>query len=621
MNDLASGNGISKHDKLLFWGCFIALITTAFAFISRMFLIGVWGEQFNLDAQQQGALLGAGVWPFAISIILFSLFIDKIGYKIAMVFSFVAYLVWSIVGVAAFFVAKDGDEASIQTAYNMLYWGSILLGLSNGTVEAYINPVVATMFQKEKTKWLNILHAGWPGGLVVAGLVTIGLGDVPWWIKIGIIAVPAVIFFIMLVPLKFPENERVAAGVSYKAMLAEFGFSGAVLITFLLVLQLIEAIPAVPALVFIVGGAAGAIAFGLYTMSLGNPFVFIMSLIMMPLAVTEIGTDGWITGIMEGVFEDLHPGWILIYTSAIMMTLRFFAGPIVHALSPVGLLIMSAILAIVGLLTLSMTAGIMIFAAATLYAVGKTFFWPTMLGIVAEQSPKGGALTLNSLAGIGMLAVGVLGFPFIGVLQANHAIEDVQANTEIVESIPGLVKDDKLTVTVDKEAYYGVLPYQAIDDVELKLLIRPTKIEDVKEPKEGEPKTKIVPLSDDELMPAQAKLNELEKKLGEIADQESTEAAALKTQIEAQTALAKAEKELPEIKKVLDIEAKVKAVKGKSAQGALFDMAIFPAIMLVAYIGMFFYFKSKGGYAAQHLTTDEGLSPEAEALAASAAQE
>ena len=540
MNDTATGNGISKHDKLMFWGCFIALITTAFAFISRMFLIGTWQEQFGMDDQQAGALLGAGVWPFAISIILFSLFIDKIGYKIAMIFSFLAYLIWSVVGVAAFFV-EDGD-----TAYQMLYWGSILLGLSNGTVEAYINPVVATMFSKQKTKWLNILHAGWPGGLVIAGLVTIGLGDVDWWIKIGIIAVPALIFFIMLVPLHFPPNERVAAGVSYKEMLAEFGFSGAVLIGFLLVIQLIEAIPAVPPIVFIVAGALAAIAFGVYTLSLGNPFVFIMSVIMMPLAVTEIGTDGWITGIMEGVFEDLHPGWILIYTSAIMMTLRFFAGPIVHALSPVGLLIASALLAILGLMSLSMTAGIMIFAAATLYAFGKTFFWPTMLGIVSEQSPKGGALTLNSLAGIGMLAVGVLGFPFIGVLQSEKAITAVENDTAIVEAAPALIDSDgKLVATADKTAYYGVLPYSAIDN---------DKITEILEP-----------LEDD---------------------------------------------------KAEEVQGQIDAMTGASAQGALFDMAIFPGFMLVSYVIMFFYFKAKGGYQAQHLTTDEGFSPEAEELAA-----
>ena len=555
MNDTANGIGISKHDKLLFWGCFIALITTAFAFISRMFLIDAWGVQFELDAQEKGALLGAGVWPFAISIVLFSLFIDKIGYKVAMVFSFVAYLIWSIVGAAAFFVGKDDAD----TAYQMLYWGSILLGLANGTVEAYINPVVATMFSKNKTKWLNILHAGWPGGLVVAGLITIGLDvvEVSWWIKIGIIAVPAVIFFLMLVPLKFPPNERVAAGVTYREMLAEFGFAGALVVAFLLVLQFIEAIPAVPPAVFIGLGVAMVIGFGAYTRSIGNPFVLVMALIMIPLATTEIGTDGWITGIMAGVFNEegplkgWHPGWILVYTSAIMCGLRFCAGPIVHKLSPVGLLIVSSILAIVGLATLSMTASITIFAAAGLYALGKTFFWPTMLGVVSEQSPKGGALTLNALGGIGMLAVGVLGFPFIGVLQAGNAIDAVQSETAIVEAAPDLLDaDGKLVATVDKEAYYGVLPYQDIDD---------------------------------------AKITEVLEPLGE--------------------------------EKAAEVSAKIAATKGASAQGALFDMAIFPAIMLVAYVLMFFYFKAKGGYAAQHLTTDEGLSPEAEAAAASAAQE
>ena len=620
MNDTSTGNGISKHDKLLFWGCFIALITTAFAFISRMFLIGVWGNQFGLDGQQQGALLGAGVWPFAVSIVLFSLFIDKIGYKIAMIFSFVAYLIWSIIGVAAFFVADSGKPEDVATAYDMLYWGSILLGLSNGTVEAYINPVVATMFKTNKTKWLNILHAGWPGGLVIAGLITIGLGDVPWWIKIGIIAVPALVFFVMLFPLTFPPNERVAAGVSYRDMLAEFGFAGATIVAFLLCLQFIEVLGKDSAAFIFVVGAVSVIAFGVYTKSVGNPFVLAMALIMMPLATTEIGTDGWITGIMEKVFEDMHPGWVLVYTSAIMCALRFCAGPIVHKLSPVGLLIVSSLLAIVGLVTLSMTAGAVIFAAAGLYALGKTFFWPTMLGIVSEQSPKGGALTLNALGGIGMLAVGVLGFPFIGVLQSSHAVDAVAQNEDVQKQVPDIVDaDGKLTVTTKEDAYYGVLKYQVINDTKVQVLTRGGKEVEVKDAKEGEPKTKIVP-DTAKLMPAQAELDSLNEKLDKIEDKEGDEAKALKTQIQAQEKLVEAEKKLPEVKAVLDKEAKIKDVAGKSAQGALLDMAIFPAIMLVAYILMFFYFKSKGGYQAQHLTTDEGLSPKAENLAAKGAQ-
>src|SRR5262249_20784527 len=155
-------------------------------------------------------------------------------------------------------------------------------------------------------------------------------------------------------------------------------------------------------------GAAIVLGFGIYTQALGRPLMFFLILIMMPLATTELGTDGWITDMMKPIAEEhgFNALWILIYTSAIMMVLRFFAGTIVHALSPLGLLTLSTALAVAGLYTLSFSAGAMIFAAATLYGFGKTFFWPTMLGVVSEQMPKGGALTLNAIAGIGMLTVG-----------------------------------------------------------------------------------------------------------------------------------------------------------------------------------------------------------------------
>jgi hypothetical protein len=139
---------------------------------------------------------------------------------------------------------------------------------------------------------------------------------------------------------------------------------------------------------------------------------------MMPLATTELGTDGVISGLMEEPMKAAgqHPLWVLIYTSAIMMVLRFwFAGPIIKKLTPLGLLATSAALAILGLYLLSSAKGLaVIFACATLYGIGKTFFWPTMLGVVSEQCPKGGALTLNAIAGIGMLTVGILGGPVIG---------------------------------------------------------------------------------------------------------------------------------------------------------------------------------------------------------------
>ena len=105
----------------------------------------------------------------------------------------------------------------------------------------------------------------------------------------------------------------------------------------------------------------------------------------------------------------------------------------------------------------------MIFAAATLYALGKTFFWPTMLGVVSEQTPKGGALTLNAISGIGMLAVGTLGFPFIGVLQTQEQQKALANSTAIVETMPSLVKNKKFTAVTDKKIYQ-ILEYQTIDD-------------------------------------------------------------------------------------------------------------------------------------------------------------
>ena len=365
----------SSHDKILFWGCFIALITTAFGFIARMFLINTWATEFGLDPAQSGRLAGIGIWPFAASIIGFSLIIDKIGYKVAMIMAFLGHILWAVMATSAFFISKNGDK---HTAYQMLYWGSLILALANGTVEAFINPVVATMFSREKVRWLNILHAGWPGGLVLAGIVTIFMGNAAWWIKVGILAVPAIVYLIMLVPLKFPVQEREAAGVSYRDMLAEFGFLGAAIVGFLLILQFMDFFTGIPRfqekiirdgaeVIVLVGwlkwtivaiGVLIVLAFGGYTRSLGRPFLFFMILIMIPLATTEIGTDGWITSIMEGITAGkFHPGWILVYTSIIMVIMRFFAGPIVHAISPLGLLAVSAGLAIIGLYTLSFTAG------------------------------------------------------------------------------------------------------------------------------------------------------------------------------------------------------------------------------------------------------------------------
>ena len=481
---MSNENNKLSADMFLFWGCFIALITTAFAFITRAFLVNtpdLWPAAFGLDAVQGQELFGAGIWPFAISIIVFSLIIDNVGYKTAMIFSFVCYALYAAFAFMAHGIVTgvEGEalEAAQTKAFNYLYWGSVILGLGNGTVEAFINPVVATMFQKEKTKWLNILHAGWPGGLVLGGLLTILLGTQAaedWRILVYLIAIPAIVFLIMLIKANFPVNERVAAGTSYKEMLAEFGAIGALIATALIFGQLGQVFGWSATTTWILVGLA-TVGYGIYCQSIGRPILIFLCLIMMPLATTELGTDGAITGIMEEPMTAAgwHPLWVLIYTSAIMAILRFwFAGPIVEKLTPIGLLILSAALAIVGLFFLSTAQGLaMIFVFATLYGFGKTFFWPTMLGVVSEQCPKGGALTLNAIAGIGMLTVGILGGPMIGKMQ-----EDSVANT--------LPKETYEKISVKSSYLLG--EYTAADMTKVDALEEKDKIkEDIKVAKQG----------------------------------------------------------------------------------------------------------------------------------------
>ena len=457
----------SEPDMKLFWGCFIALITTAFAFITRAFLVNAepfWPSTFGLDKVQAQELFGAGIWPFAISIIVFSLIIDNIGYRAAMIFSFVCYAAYAVLAFQAYGVvmaeglAGDELQAARGEAYDLLYWGSVILGLGNGTVEAFINPVVATMFKKDKTKWLNILHAGWPGGLVIGGILTIVLGAQAaedWRILIYLIAIPAVVYLLMLLKADFPVNERVESGTSYKEMLAEFGYFGALLASYLIFRQLGMEFEWDDNFVYFLTASCAA-AYGVYCNSLGRPLLIFMCIIMIPLATTELGTDGAITGLMEVPMKaaGYNGLWVLIYTSAIMMVLRFwFAGPIVNKLGPLGLLATSAVLAIVGLYLLSTASGLFaIFAFATLYGFGKTFFWPTTLGVVAEQCPKGGALTLNAIAGIGMLAVGILGGPVIGKMTE----DSIKASIEEATS-------EETYQAVSNDSTYFLGDYTAVD--------------------------------------------------------------------------------------------------------------------------------------------------------------
>ncbi|WP_341835763.1 MFS transporter [Chitinophaga pollutisoli] len=396
-----------RDRRLLFWGCFTVLVASAFGFVFRSFLMDGWGMQFGLSKTQQGEIFGVSFWPFGISIVLFSLVIDKVGYKSAMLFAFACHCASVVLTIMA-------------TGYWMLYFGTLLFALGNGAAEAVVNPVVATMYPREKTKWLNILHAGWPAGMVLAGLLGIALihFHVRWEIMIGCILLPVVAYGWMIAGKKFPVSERVQAGVSYLDMVKEVGILGILLIVSLCVFQAGSLLNwSLTGKIAVTAGIT--IAAGFVVRSWGRPMFILLLLVMVLLATTELGTDSWITDLMtpEMAKMGLQGGWVLIYTSVIMAVLRFYAGPICHRFSPLSLLAVSAAIAFAGLNFLSWSSGIMILVAATVYALGKTFLWGTMLGVVAEQFPKGGVLALNFTGAVGQVGVGVIGAVILGFVQ------------------------------------------------------------------------------------------------------------------------------------------------------------------------------------------------------------
>jgi Arabinose efflux permease len=434
-----------KPDMLLFYACVISLVATSFGFVLRAFVLNDWGAEFQLTQTQLGEISGVGLWPFAISIVLFSLIVDRVGYKTSMVFAFLFHVASAVVTIFA-------------TGYWMLYVGTFMMAIGNGIVEAVVNPVVATMFPTQKTKWLAILHAGWPGGLVLGGLMALAWGpETAWELKIALIFIPTLLYGGMMATRRFAANERVQAGVSYLEMLKELGGVGALLITALIVFQLGQVFGWGTWVSVVVTLLIG-IGFGVYVKSWGRPLFIVLLLVMVPLAITELGTDSWISSLMESEMEKLglQGGWVLVYTSAIMLVMRLFAGSIIHRMSPLGLLAVSSFIAAIGLYYLSYSVGAGILIAATIYAFGKSYLWPLMLGVVSEQFPKGGALTLNVIAGLGMISAGVIGAGVLGFLQdkradGNIAKYDAENQTSLYSTY----------LTEEKTSLFG--EYQALD--------------------------------------------------------------------------------------------------------------------------------------------------------------
>lgn len=432
----------NKEKSLLFWASFLSLAACGFGFAFRIAHMGSYGAEFELTGTQVGIIAGSCFWPIAITMILFSLVVDKTGYKVPMF-------------IAAVLQIASGIGTCMATGYGGLLASAIVAGLGHGIIEAVINPACAAMYPKTKTKMLTVLHASWPAGIVAGTLLIMIIdgvveGGVSWRIHALWIIIPAVTYAIMYAPCKFPVDARVKAGVPFVDMLKQVGFLGAFVASFMLIYQIggevfsdvfgfYERPPAKQFFMYCLGaGFVVAAIFGIMVKSMGKPLFFFLCILMIPVATAELSTDNWIKDLMKPVLEgdwNVDARWAIIFSSSIMFLLRTFAGGILKVFSPPVLMAVSGILSATGLYWLGMNAtGISVFVAFIIYAIGQTYYWPCILGFVAERYPKGGALTLNTVSAMGLLSLGMIGTPILGMAK------DSSIHKQSVELAPELVQ-------------------------------------------------------------------------------------------------------------------------------------------------------------------------------------
>lgn len=428
-HDLA---GATPNAQRLLWAGFMAILAAGVGFAIRGGILGQWAEQYGFTQTELGAITGGGLTGFGIIILLSSLIADRIGFGTLMFAAFVMHLISAALTLATGAAFAAGGK---PLAFQCLFWGMFLFAIGNGIAEAVVNPLVATLFPKNKTHYLNILHAGWPGGLILGGLASYFMAGnaatkpVSWQIQISLFLVPVVLYGLMMLGQRFPKSEASRSGVSFRDMLGELGLAGAAVICCLLALFFKSDLGLSP---LVSAGIAAAllVAFGAATgFRFGHLLLAFLLLVHAMVGYVELGTDSWISKITGAIMASPANGLLLfVYTSSLMFILRFFAGPIVEKISPLGLLAASAIFGAIGLTLLGNAEGaVMCVVAATVYGIGKTFLWPTMLAVVSEQFPKGGAITIGAAGGVGMLAAGLLGGPGIGFLQDKNASENLRS--------------------------------------------------------------------------------------------------------------------------------------------------------------------------------------------------
>ncbi len=336
----------------LFVGSCLALLVTSLSFGIRAGILGRLGTEFGLDKAELGTIAATAFWGFPLAGIIGGMIVDIIGMKRLLVLAFIFHLAGIVLTIFA---------GSFSNPFWSLFFSTLLIGIANGTVEAACNPLVTALYPDNKSTKLNHFHLWFPGGIVIGTLIVyfFDKAAISWQIQVAMMIIPTLLYGFIFSKLKFPVTERVASGVSTAEMYK----------------------------------------------SLAKPLFIFMIICMFGTAITELFTGQWIDLLLKNVSDNAL--LILTVSTGVMVVGRAFAGPVIHKLAPHGVLLMSSIVAAVGLYLLGNTSGNMIFVGALVFGAGVCYFWPTMIGFVAEYLPKTGAVGLNLMGGAGMFAVSI----------------------------------------------------------------------------------------------------------------------------------------------------------------------------------------------------------------------
>ena len=383
--------------KTLLIASFLTLVAAGMGFATRGAAGPAWAAM-GIDSGNFGMIMGYGFLGFGFVIFFGGIIVEFLGYKKLLLLSVILHFISAIMILAApsmydGWVETVSAEDATSNLISLLKYSVLLFSICAGLYEAVINPLVGQLYPENQTHYLNILHAGWPGGIIIGGILaacfqneTAWITEIEWQYALSSYSLVLVGLTAIILKQQFPDTVASKSNASIGVLFSCF--------------------LSIPFLVLIVAHAL--------------------------IGYMELGVDSWQTRLMERLVDNSVT--VLIYTSLLMFVLRFFAGPIVHRINPIGLLLISSFFAIIGLLWLGseIESVAIIFAAATVYSLGKAFLWPTMLAIAGERYPQSGAIAMSTLGAAGMISVGFIGGAMIGAQQSGAMSESLRDNNEAV---------------------------------------------------------------------------------------------------------------------------------------------------------------------------------------------